>query len=195
MTVFLFFKCPIVEFALKSFSKFSIAFLDLLSDALIMWHENPKCSDISFASEVLPMPGGPEIKQALAFVFCTSRQAYLPFDLGGGNSFLLPRMITSSQSDSHCLNWETYTWLPTRSSILLGLYFSTHRLEDESLTMSSLSPTTLFPRVNASSCNLFFKNCSKSLSDKIVVPSYLAFRYFLPSWILRPSSKTEPVIK
>ena len=69
MTVFWFFKWSIVEFALKSLSKDSITFFDLLSEAFITWHENPKCLAINLTSEVFPMPGGPDIKQARAFVF------------------------------------------------------------------------------------------------------------------------------
>ena len=70
-----------------------------------------------------PMPGGPEIMQALAFKLGTF--AHDPPLLGGGGFFLRPIITTSFQSFNHVVNLPIESEFPTKSAAQLGWYLST----------------------------------------------------------------------
>lgn len=71
---------------------------------------------------VLPIPGGPEIKQALELTLGKSDQLYPHF---GITYFFLPFKHISSQSINHSSKLKIAPLFPTISFISFGSYLST----------------------------------------------------------------------
>merc|ERR1719331_1951320 len=67
---------------------------------------------------LFPIPGGPEIRHAFAFKL--SKLPPLPYATG----FFSPFKTTFSQSFSQVSTFFTFDWLPTKSDISRGRYFS-----------------------------------------------------------------------
>ena len=187
-----------VEDSVSSFSMLSITLLDLLSLALMNIVSILKESATILTIEVFPIPGGPEIIQALAFRLAPS---FLPFFFlslltGEGSLTSFP------QSISHCLNYSTKSEFPTKSLIDLGIYFAVHKLLEFSYSnwslakfvsvLAGLSPftisiscdgsssgsitcSTLVPSKNYGFLNLLLSQFSNYVSSNIYVPIISAF--------------------
>ena len=91
-----------------------IASLFLQSETFISRISKPKAFEIILQVEVLPIPGGPLIRQALAFTFGTFSQNFCPNlpPLVYGASFFFPRIYTSSQSFNHSYKLVTIPEFP-----------------------------------------------------------------------------------
>lgn len=197
-------------FVLKVLTYSSIDFLFLVSLAFISRTSIPSSVATNQAAELLPIPGGPEIKHAQAFGFGAFAQSP-NFTL---TSFFLPLITTSFQSLNHSQRESIAALFPINSYDVFGWYFSVHIRLSDILRGSfgfgvkdGVSAYVGFRTIDLSfqflqfsswkfSLSIFsLKNSSNSSSVSIFVPVLFAFAYLPPYVTSHPSSNLDPTIK